>query len=414
MNYKPLIILLIFLSIPIATAVPSHDIGFTILNNDGLTKYSSNNYTFKCEEANTNILTIILSQESGYTYMTIQKEVNNRWVDTGYNTLDQTNNIYQIQFHESGLYRFHLYREINTTTIIEDYQFVNIKGADGEFIAGDVQTLIERGQWLKNMEQIYGRQWPGFRDWASNAFRVFSNPFYMVTDVLATVAMLFLMPHTWFIIAIIFILVYIILRRRISVTRRERQLKKKHGSQEDLIKKTRLAEEEERLHQLHTMPIDHALEKYSFGGHYRPRAICYDMGIEELGVNYPTAFSLSFDLGRKLFADNESRRKEAEEIIDALVEQYAPTLERTSILQDISACARAVSAESVEGKSKIYIKDTFGRIAEEAEKRAKQETSELSKKIKLKSESDISLSKTIENVQKKKAKGDKSGSTKQN
>ena len=97
-----------------------------ILDNEGLTRYAENNYTYDCESANSNILTIVVKQTVGYTYLTIAHEIENLWIEEGINFLDKQNNVYNIQFTLNGQYRVRLLRDYEGNVTQKDiYIFVS-------------------------------------------------------------------------------------------------------------------------------------------------------------------------------------------------------------------------------------------------------------------------------------------------
>ena len=124
---------------------------------------------------------------------------------------------------------------------------------------------MEKGRWVNRMMLVFDQEWDNFQQWSFNAFRFYSNPIYVITDFMIAIPMFLLMPQVWFIIAVVVASIIFAYRHRIRVTQRERQLTKKHGVREDLIRDKRKAEEEKRLYSLTRMPIDHALSKYGDG-----------------------------------------------------------------------------------------------------------------------------------------------------
>lgn len=414
MKKLSLLILIAILIIPIISVSVSAEkpIEIEILGNSGLTQYSNTNYTFNCEEANSNILSIVVSQHEGYTYITISHIIENIWLEQDFQILDQVENIYSIQFSGNGLYRIRVIRGNMTGNATYRDFYIKIIGGDGTYASGDIDKLIEMGRWVEDMMLMFDKEnFDQFKEWAYGACRFFAWPFYVFTDFFIEIPMFLLMPHTWFIILIVIGLVILKYRKRIHITRKDRELSKKYGTRENLILDKRKAEEESRLHRLNTMPTDYALEKYG-SGDYLSRSTCYHGGVPKIGVTYPTAYSLAFELGGSLFSTNEKRRKRAEEIIDALVEAFEPILEKAYIYGDIAACARAVSAESVEAKARTIIKDDFIKIAEYAEEKAKLETTELSKKLKIKIKEERGVGETISNIEKSiDKKRDKIGAT---
>ncbi len=381
--------------IPIVEILP--DISILILNNPGLTTFSNTNYTFICEDANTNTLTLIVPQTVGSTRPQISYQLEHSWIGAEYKQIDNQGNVYSYQFMQSGLYRISLIRDYNGSIIQKDF-FLEVIGGNGTYASGDVEGIIQKGKWVEQMEFVYDKPWPAFQEWANKAFMFYSNPLYMITDFIIELPFFLLLPQSWFIIGVVVFILLYKLKDRIKTTQKDRQLSQKHGTREDLIRKKRLAEEEQRLHQLNTMPIDYALEKYG-SGDYHSRAICYHIGVPEIGVTYPSAYSIAFELGGSYFSTDKVRKERAHEIINYLVAQHEPTLEKAWILQDIAACAKAVSSESVEAKARVIIKDNFMRISELAEKESKLETENISQKLRIKKPDSFSLSSEMKKVE---------------
>lgn len=395
-----LLILISLLVIPIISVSAEKPIEIKILGNAGLTQYSNTNYTFNCEEANSNILSVVVHQYEGFTYIMIGHIVENIWLEQDFQILDQIENIYSIQFSGNGLYRIRAVQENMTGNATYRDFYIKVLEGDGTYAGGDVDKLIEMGRWVEDMMLIFGiENFDYFKEWAYQACRFFAQPFYVFIDFLAEIPVFLLMPHTWFIIIIVISLVILKYRKRIHITRKDRELSKKYGTRENLILDKRKAEEESRQHGLNTMQTEHALNRYG-AGDYLSRSFCYHAGVPAFGVTYPTAYSLAFELGGSLFSTDEKRKKRAEEIIDALVEAHEPNLEKAYIYQDIAACARAVSAESVEAKARTIIKDDFIKIAEYAEEKAKLETTELSRKLKIKVKEESGMGKAISEIEK--------------
>ena len=406
LHYLILLVILILVAIPATAQQP---IELVIMRNKGLSQYSNTNYTFNCEEASSNTLTIIVPQVEGYSYLVLSYQIESSWIDAKFDVLDTFGDTSIVQFNADGLYRLSVNKEFNDTSTYKNF-FVNVIGGNGTYAAGGVEGLIAKGKWVEDMEFVFDKSWPLFKDWGYRAFRFFDNPAYMLTDFLVEIPMFLLMPHTWLIMGIVIVLLLWRLNKRIKTSQKDRQLSKTHGSREDLIREKRRAQEEERLHKLNTMPIDYALEKYG-SGDYLSRSLAYHIGSPELGVTYPSAYSIAFELGGALYSKDEKRAKRAQLIVENLVEQHEPILEKAYIYQDIAACARAVSAESVDPKARTVIKDNFILIAEMAEDDARTQTEELSSKLKIKKRSTESLTDVIAKAEKnlKKRGGDKPG-----
>ena len=416
-----IILILILMTINIQTA-SAQEFDLEILDNEGLTQFSDSNYTLICEEASSNILTVVMNYEEGRSWIVVQYLEENIWTSEGVEQLDREGDVYQFQFKNNGEYRLKLNNEYQNQTKY-NYYYVRVEGGDGTYAAGDVDLLLDKGRWVDLMMIEFDETWPRFQTWGHNAFRFYSNPAYVITDFLQQIPIFLLMPHVWFIILIVVALVIWRYRKRIRVTQHDRQLTKKHGTREDLIREKRKAEEERRLRSLTTMPIDHALKKYG-DGDWLPRAVCYHEGIPEFGASYPTAYSLALELGGNLFSRIPERKKRADEIVEEMLDRHPGILEKAWIFKDISACARAVSAEAVDVTAKPILKDKFMRIADMADESAKVETAELSKKLHVKAGAEKPLSDIITKTEKKleksgikeakkeeqsKLKGDKSG-----
>jgi len=406
---KTILLILLFFSISALIPQTSTAIDINILENKGLTKYTSNNYTFDCEEANSNILTISVEQSVGYTYVSIAKLTEGYWIEGDYHLLDKYESFYNVQFDTEGTYRIRAIRDYQGNSTYEDY-FIDVRGGSGVFIVGDVEDLMDKGRWVNQMMEEY-REYCGdtfieFQEFSVKAARWIINPGYMVVDFLLEVPMVLMLPHTYVVIGIVAALIIWRYGARIKTTRREREISREHGNRSNLIMQKRKAEENERLHKLNTMSIDYALELRG-GGDWLSRSYAYCSGVRELGVNYPSAYALAFELGGALFSRDEARRRRGEEIINALVEEHEPVLEKAFIYQDIAACARAISAESVEGKARPIIRDDFIKIAELAEDSAKKETEALSKKLKIQVEKQESLSDSLKKVETQVSKGAK-------
>jgi len=384
-----------------------------IFGNEGLTQFSRNNYTFDCEKAGSNILTIYVKQTVGYTYLSVTHRIDKAWVEQGVNYLDSIGSIYNIQFTGEGLYKLRVIRDHLGNSTYRDF-FVNVLEGGGSFIGGEFEDVLDRARWIENMEKVYRKDdwtWLEFKEWMEEAARWFKNPAYIVTDFLTELPMFLLMPHTWFIIAIVVSIVIIKYRGRIHRTRKERAVSLKHGTRENIIREKRKAQEQLRERHLNTMPIDYALELHG-SGDWKSRAYSYCAGSLTLGVTYPSAYSLAFELGGMLYSREPDRNKKAREIIDKLVEEHEPTLEKSYIYQDIAACSRALSAESVEPRARPIIKDDLIKIAESAEEDARNATEELSRKLKIRTKAEKGVSeglKDIESKMKKGKGGDKSG-----
>lgn len=403
-HYLILLVLLALLAIPVTAQQP---IELVIMKNEGLSQYSNTNYTFDCEDARSNILTIIVPQVEGYSYLIISYQIETAWIDAYFEVLDTFGDTSVVQFNADGLYRLSINKEFNESSTHKDF-YVNVIGGNGTYAAGGVEGLIAKGKWVEDMEFVFDKPWPFFKDWGYRAFRFFDNPAYMLTDFLIEIPMFLLIPHTWLIMGVVVLLLLWRLNKRIKTSQKDRQLSKTHGTREDLIREKRRAQEEERLHKLNTMPIDYALEKYG-SGDYLSRSLAYHIGSPELGVTYPSAYAIAFELGGALYSKNEKRAQRAQLIVESLVEQHEPTLEKAYIYQDIAACARAVSSESVDPRARTVIKDNFILIAEMAEDDARSQTEELSQKLKIRKRDTESLTDVITKVEKKLRKKEKGG-----
>jgi len=399
-------IALLLLLIPTISAdVPvQSSLEIQILTNDGLSQYSIYNYTFNCQKADTNILTIIIKQISGFTYLNVLHFQNGTYIDAGYRQLDKNGNAYNIQFIDEGQYRLRVVNEYNSSEIYQDF-YINVIGGTGSFVVGDYNDMMTRGHWVTDLYNEYGaKDWPTFQIWLGTAAKWYSNPAFILTDFLMQVPIFLIMPQVWFIIAIIVAVVIWRYRSRLFHTRQDRELSQVYGNKENLILTKRQAEEKERLHLLNTMPIDYALEKYG-SGDYLSRSVMYHMGVPDLGVTYPTAYSLAFELGGNLFAKDPERRKKAENILKGLVVTHEPVLEKAYIYQDIAACAKAVSAESTDPRARLILKDEFMRIHDLALQAARIATEELSSRLKLEGKVETSLGDEILKIEKGGKKG---------
>jgi uncharacterized membrane protein len=391
-----LIISLIF-QIPNSSAEESK-FSLQILDNNGLKQYSDSNWTLNCEEASGNSITIVTQSTEGRTWIEMTHLQEGIWSGEGFEQLDKEDNIYHFQLTDDGRYRIKLYNEYNNKTRYR-YYYVESIGGDGTYASGDVQLLLDKGEWVDSMMYKYEESWPHFRQWGENAFRFYSNPAYVITDFLKQVPIFLLMPQVWFIILVVIALVIWRYRKRVRVTQHDRQLTKKHGTREDLIREKRKAQEEKRLRSLTTMPLDYALKKYG-DGDWLPRAVCYHEGVPEKGASYPTAYSLALELGGNLFSKYPERKERAKEIVEEMIDRHSGILEKAWIYKDISACARAVSAESVDVTSRPIVKDKFMRISDLADEQAKIESAELSKRLKVETGTEKPLSDIITSTEK--------------
>lgn len=387
-----ILVLSLLIQIPNTTAEESK-FSLEVLDNNGLTQYSDSNWTLNCEEADGNSITIVTKSEEGRVWVEMNYLQEGIWSGEGFEQLDKEDNVYQFQLTEDGRYRIKLLNEYNNKTRYR-YYYIESIGGDGTYASGDVETLIEKGEWVDSMMYKFDETWPHFQQWGENAFRFYSNPAYVITDFLAQVPIFLLMPQVWFIILLVIAIVIWRYRKRVKVTQHDRQLTKKHGTREDLIREKRKAQEEKRLRSLTTMPLDYALKKYG-DGDWLPRSVCYHEGVPEKGASYPTAYSLALELGGNLFSKYPERKERAKEIMDEMIDRHSGILEKAWMYKDISACARAVSAESVDVTSRPIVKDKFMRIADLADEQAKIESAELSKRLKVETGTEQPLSDII-------------------
>ncbi len=380
------ILLLLFFSFQnVSAEEESVDISLIIYDNNGLKQYSYNNYTFNCEQANGNSLTIEIDYSRGSGYLTVSKNVENHWIEAEFEQLEKLSDIYLFQFNGDGLYRLRITVQAVNGTFYKDF-FVNVVGGDGTYVAGDIENYVEKGRWVDRMMLVYGQEnFEEFASFAETAIQWYVNPFFILTDFLMRVVILLLFPEVLFLITIFVSIVILYNRKRIRRVWEQRLIEKKHGTSEDRIKKSRRLEEEKRLRQLEAYPTEEALLKYG-SGDVRSRSVAYHQGLREYdNATFSTAYSL-VHLGEMVFGKSADLSERGEQIIRGLTDQYKNTLEESWIYKDISACCRALSSESVDVKTKLIVKDKWMQIAALSSERASEKIAEATSSIELKYE----------------------------
>lgn len=317
----------------------------TIHNNGGIRKTGLSNYSFKCMEAETNLL-VVTVQGQGYTDLFVEYNRNGTWVDKNFGFEDvyegAFGQLYIIRLLKDGTYRLKAVSDINGTYYMTT-DYIHVSNANGTYT--NKSALVEHGKWVKKMYDKYPKKdtIAGWKEWAEGWIYFGYDPIRVILTPFIPIPYYGIIPYVWFYIFVAVIVTLWYYKRKIRLGKeRDRYLKGK-----DITEKLLEYYNEKLVKTIMGRRLDDDLED----GSSVDRANAYAAGISTGDIEWNAQHTATLvQLASRSFSEADEVRDEAEGIIETLAKNYPNTLPKYQIFFDMAICCRKISGMLEQGQ----------------------------------------------------------------